>query len=126
MKNMVITRLFFILFSSIQYKADALEIKPDRLELGKINQDSVTIEQEIIIFNNEKTQLQIKKLRSSCDCIEIGLEHAVKLKPGQKFSIKIELIPSKLEKGKFRKYIFLEVIGSIKPVYVIEINGSIL
>ncbi|MBN1521087.1 MAG: DUF1573 domain-containing protein [Candidatus Aureabacteria bacterium] len=122
MKKAVLMTFFFFLFPVFAMPA---EIAPQKVLFGDVQEDAL-IEREIIIFNNEPAAIELKKIRSSCDCLIIDFNTAVSIEPEKELKVIIKLDPSKLGKGKFRKYLFLEMKNSKKSLYSIEVHGTIL
>ncbi|MCK5707995.1 MAG: DUF1573 domain-containing protein [Candidatus Aureabacteria bacterium] len=115
----------FILFL-FPFSAYAVEISPQKVYFGDVKATENSIAKEITIKNDEKISVVAKNIRTSCDCLVFEFKEQKIIKPNETFKFTFKLNPAKLDKGKFRKYLFFEIKNSEKPLYVVEIHGNIL
>ncbi|MBU1086525.1 MAG: DUF1573 domain-containing protein [Candidatus Omnitrophica bacterium] len=102
----------------------ALEISPRTINLGDITKGK-PITQEILIANNESQAVNLKRARSSCDCITLEYEKDILVKENQIYTIILKLNTAELAEGKLKKFVFLYFENAKNPIYSIELRGNI-
>lgn len=102
----------------------ALEISPRTINLGNIIKGK-TITQNIQIINNEAQTINVKKARSSCECITLEYEKDILIKENQIYTIILTLNTAELAEGKLKKFVFLYFQNSENPISSIELRGNI-
>ncbi|MBU1043432.1 MAG: DUF1573 domain-containing protein [Candidatus Omnitrophica bacterium] len=102
----------------------ALEISPRTINLGNIIKGK-TITQNIQIINNEAQTINLKKARSSCECITLEYEKDILIKENQIYTIILTLNTAELAEGKLKKFVFLYFQNSENPISSIELRGNI-
>ncbi len=119
--------IFTLLFCCLllcQTPLFALEVNPRKLDTGELNAAEIR-EHTVTLKNDEKSTVTITKLRSSCECITLETTEEKQIYTGKTFDIKVRINPEKMQKSRFKKFIFIKVENSASPVYSIEVIGNI-
>ena len=123
MQKPALSLFLVLLFWDISFAA---EIIPSEFILPAQSQNEKSFEQSITISNNESTEILINKIRSSCDCIKLKQnDKKITIAPGDSYSVKFTVCPNLIGKGKFIKYIFINLQNSNSPIITAKIKGEI-
>ncbi len=120
----IIHILLFYCFLLCQTPLFALEISPLKVDTGEINAVNIS-DYTISLKNNEKNTVTITELRSSCNCIILENIAGKQIPPGKTLDITLQIDPKKMQKGRFKKFIFIKAEDSVSPVYSVEVVGKI-
>ncbi|MCK5706167.1 MAG: DUF1573 domain-containing protein [Candidatus Aureabacteria bacterium] len=122
-------KMFFLLFLLLIFAPCSLiyglEIKPPSIDLGIIKDCTEVLEYKFLIRNNEKQNIYLENIDSTCKSITIQNSTEVFLESGDIHEVIFRIDLNLVSKGTFSKKIILYFKDSKKKTYNFEITGNI-